>query len=226
MYRAGRPALGARLLAAGRMADTRRPAADIGCDHGKLAVWLALAGCPRVIAVDNRPLPLARARALVAQTATGNVVHCRLGSGLEPLAPGEAGEIVVAGLSGVTMVQLLGGCDWLRAEGIHLVLVPTARHAELRRFLCRAGFAIDDERPVLENNRAYAVISARYTGRAREPEDFFCQVGLVPRQSGEAAERYVLARLANLKKQRRAPMDAAGRARHEKLIDEVERCLQ
>ena len=110
-YRAGLPTLGARLLAAANAVRPGRPAADIGCDHGKLAVWLALRGIsPRVIAVDSRPLPLAKARALAAQTGCADVVACRLGDGLAALAPGEAQEIIIAGLSGETIIALLDAC--------------------------------------------------------------------------------------------------------------------
>lgn len=227
MYRAGRPALGARLLAAAHRVDLTRPVADIGCDHGKLAVWLALAGAPKVTAVDSRPMPLEKAKALVRQCGCQSRVRCLLGSGLEPLAPGEAEEIVIAGLGGEVTAEILAGCGWLQAADTHLVLVPTTRHAHLRRALCGLGFEIEDETAVLERRRPYTVISAVYAGGAAmpRPEPLFCQLGRLAGQRDEAAQSYIRARLAALEKQGLAPMDPAARAAHQKLVKEVEACL-
>ena len=57
------PVLDARLSAAAELVRPGLPAADIGCDHGKLAAVLAGSGrCPWVIGADLRPGPLAKAR--------------------------------------------------------------------------------------------------------------------------------------------------------------------
>ncbi|NLW78869.1 MAG: SAM-dependent methyltransferase [Ruminococcaceae bacterium] len=227
-YRAGLPTLGARLLAAANAVRPGRPAADIGCDHGKLAVWLALRGIsPRVIAVDSRPLPLAKARALAAQTGCADVVACRLGDGLAALAPGEAQEIIIAGLSGETIIALLDACAWVRSPDMHLVLVPASRHERLRRWLCTAGFAIDDETPVAEKGRVYTVLSVSYTGVPTSPGPLFYLLGQLPASPDKAAAAsYIAARLRNLKKQAAAPLPEAERAAHLQLVKEVEACLQ
>lgn len=226
MYRAGRPAPGARLLAAAGLVRPGSAVADIGCDHGKLAVYLALGGkTPRVIAADVNPLPLAKAKALVVQTGCGDVVECRLGDGLSVLQPGEAQDIVMAGLSGETMAKLLSQAAWVRDENVRLVLLPAARSPELRQWLRRNGFGILREVPVKEHGRFYTAILAAYDGEPKEPAALFCQVGLVPETKDEAAAGYVLARLKQLKQKRSAPLDEAGRAALETLISEVEACL-
>lgn len=224
-YRAGPPKLGARLLAVASMVRPGVPVADIGCDHGKLAVHLALAGSPRVIAVDNRPLPLGRAAALVRQTGTGGVVECRLGDGLAPLAAGEAQDIVIAGLSGESMVQILEAGSWVRDAGIRLVLLPSARPQVLRRWLCEMGFFVEEEVPVAERGHYYSVMAMGYNGVARRPGALFCQVGRVPQTPGPAAAGYVAARLRNLKDRACAPLPEQEAAALAALIAEVETCL-
>lgn len=219
--------LGARLVAAAGCVRRGRVAADIGCDHGKLAVYLARRGiAPRVIAVDSRPQPLARARELVARTGCEAAVDCRLGNGLEPLAPCEAEDIVVAGLSGQTMIEIFEGCAWLRTKGIHLVLVPSSLHTRLRRWLCQNGFLLQAERPVLESGRSYTVISALYTGEATQPTALFCQLGLVPQSGGEAARAYIEKRLAHLRKKGAAAKTPPEKQQHQQLMEEVMACLR
>ena len=218
--------LGARLLAAAGLVVPGRVVADIGCDHGKLAVWLAKkSGTARVIAVDNRAMPLAGAKALVWQTSCGDVVDCRLGNGLSALAPGEAQEIIIAGLSGPTIVQLLAGHPWVFSPQVHLVLVPASRHAFLRRWLCENGFAIATEVPVLEKGRGYSALSVHYSGECFVPDALFCQLGRLPQSEDKPALGvYAKARLRDLKEQAKG-LSGLALEKHNQLICEVEKCL-
>ena len=102
------PVLDARLAAAAAYVRPGCVAADVGCDHGRLSVALAAQGkCRKIIASDIRPAPLATAQRLVTLHGCGDVVECRLGAGLSVLRPGEADDIVIAGVSGVTVCEML-----------------------------------------------------------------------------------------------------------------------
>ena len=102
------PRLDARLTAAAELVPPGARVADVGCDHGKLSVYLALSGrARRVLAIDVRPQPLERARQLVEKTGCGQLVECRLADGLSCVSPGEADTVVLAGISGVTAVLSL-----------------------------------------------------------------------------------------------------------------------
>lgn len=217
--------LGARLFMAASLVAPGRPVADIGCDHGKLAVWLARQGAPRVIAVDSRPVPLSRAQALAARRGVAEQVDCRLGDGLAPLHPGEAEEIVIAGLSGETIIAILAAAPWVRDRGVHLVLLPSTRAPQLRRWLCRGGFALEEERPVADRGRFYTVLSARWRGEGFEPDEFFCEAGLLAGMDDAAAAGVLKSRLADLKKRALGPLTAMERTQLQKLTEELERCL-
>ena len=153
------------------------------------------------------------------------MVECRLGDGRSGLDPGEAQDIVGAGLSGESMAILLARVAWVRDKNVNLVLLPAARGPGLRKWLCQNGFGIIREVPVKEHGRFYTAILAAYTGEAMEPAPLFYQVGLVPRTKNEAAAGYVTARLKQLKQKRGAPLDETERAELETLISEVEACL-
>lgn len=226
MYRAGFSILGARLLSAAMQVRRGHVAADIGCDHGKLAVFLAKRGlCPRVIAVDSRPLPLARAVAAARRAGVADRVDCRLGDGLQPLSPGEATDIVIAGLSGETIVQILAAAPWVAAENIRLLLVPTARAERLRAWLCESGFALTREQAVIENHRPYTVMTADYTGEEYCPTPLFCEVGVLQHDHSAAAQQIKERRAAYLRSRLQAPLDEAERAALQQLIEEVEACI-
>ena len=93
------------------IADLIKPChcmADIGTDHAYLPVWLCQNGrCDTAIAADINQGPLDRAGETVRRFQLSNRVSLRLGSGVEPLSPGEADGIVIAGMGGLLIGELL-----------------------------------------------------------------------------------------------------------------------
>ncbi len=218
------PALDARLSAAAAYVRRGGTAADIGCDHGKLAVSLVLWGrCEKVIASDLRPAPLARARALAALHGCADAVECRLGAGLSVLRPGEAGDIVIAGVSGVTICEILrdaGAAFFQGRPEPRLILVPASKHAALRLWLAQNGFSLLDETPVLAARRYYTVMHAAYTGLCRAPSPLECAAGLAAH--GPHAAGYLLHTAKDVEKQALGAREGEG-ARLRALAQELER---
>lgn len=197
------PALDARLAAAAAYVRPGGTAADIGCDHGKLAVSLVLRGqCRKVIASDLRPAPLEHARALAALHGCGDAVECRLGAGLSVLRTGEARDIVIAGVSGITICEILaaaGEAFFTAQPDLRFVFVPASKHAALRLWLAQHGFSLLDETPVCAAKRYYTVMHAAFTGTVRTPAPLECAVGLCAH--GPHAAGYLLRTAGGLEKQ-------------------------
>ncbi|GAB6877094.1 tRNA (adenine(22)-N(1))-methyltransferase [Thermaerobacter litoralis] len=107
--------------------------ADIGTDHGLLPVAAVLRGqAQRAVATDLRPGPLEAARQQVARAGLDHRVELRHGWGLEPLRPGEADAIVIAGLHGETIAAILHRGAARLVPGTRLVLQPSRGAAALR----------------------------------------------------------------------------------------------
>lgn len=193
------PHLDARLAAAAAYVRPGRTVADIGCDHGKLSAWLAGSGrCPLVFACDLREGPLQKARETCAPWA--DRVVFRLGSGLKVLAPGEAQDIVIAGMGAETIMEILDAAPWVFDGRYNLILVPATKHSLLRRWLARRGFALQSETLCTAAGRWYAVMNARYTGICAEPTGLWCLSGKTEGQPG--AGIYRARQLGKLKKYR------------------------
>lgn len=226
MYRRTSPVLSSRLKIAASMVEKGSNAADIGCDHGKLAVWLAMnRGCPKVVAVDNRPLPLEKAKALVRQAGCGDVVSCRLGSGLEPFEENEVSNIVIAGMSGETMVDILLPHQWIKNNEINMVFVPVKRDNLLRRFLCENGFFIKHEEVVEDGKYVYAVINAGLGEENIPGDELYYQLGEIKNSRSSAAEGYKKKKLKDLQNRLLGNLENSERESLEKLCMEVEKCL-
>ena len=94
------------------------PFADIGTDHAYLPVYLAVRGeIPAAIAADLREGPLESAKRTIARFHVESIVTARLSDGLAAIQPQEAEDIVIAGMGGELIAQILSKAPWLKAGG-------------------------------------------------------------------------------------------------------------
>lgn len=215
--------LDARLLTAAECVRPGTVAADIGCDHGKLAIYLARRGeNPKIIGADLRPEPLARAAQNLKRAGCEGQVELRLGDGLSVLAPGEAQDIILAGMGAQTILQLLEAAPWVKDPEVNLVLVPATKHTLLRLWLARKGFQIKRDLPVRAGGRLYAVIQAGYTGQCREPDPAWCVAG---QMEGPLAKDYLAGQLVKLRKFCRGVKDPEEQKKLEGLLARLEERL-
>lgn len=151
-------------------------AADIGCDHGKLAASIIKVGrCDKVIATDISCPSLEKAKALAKKLKIEHHLEFRQGDGLKVLNAGEADVIIMAGWGGRNMHASICG-NMEVAQHALLVLQPMSETKELRKLLSQ-GFAIVEEQLVQEDRRYYDIICARYDENAAELSDMLCEIG-------------------------------------------------
>ena len=127
-------------------------------------------------------------------------IQFRLGSGLSVLQPGEATEIIIAGMGAETVLEILDAAPWVRNEQYNFVFVPATKHSVLRKGLAQRGFALKSETLCRAAGRLYTVINAQYTGRAAEPTGLSCLCGKT--QGQPEAQAYREQQLVKLKKYR------------------------
>lgn len=152
------PRLGA---IAGLVPDGCGCLADIGTDHGYVPVSLLLEGkIRRAVAADIGPLPLDHARRTAEQYGVTEKLDFRLGDGLSVLEPGEAEVIVIAGMGGDAIAEILAAAPWSRA-GPLLLLQPMSKAETLRPFLPENGYAVLGERLVQDKGVLYPILTVR-----------------------------------------------------------------
>lgn len=128
--------------------------ADIGTDHGFLPIALWERGTsPHVILSDINAGPLEKARANINRHFPEKEFDIRIGSGIRTIAPGEVDAIVIAGMGGLLISEILGD-DLDKTKSYRkLILQPRNAQDKLRAWLLENGFAIADE--VLVKERKY-----------------------------------------------------------------------
>ena len=141
--------------------------ADIGTDHAYLPIEAVREGIFKgAIACDLHPGPLNIAKANILEAGLKSQIETRLGDGLQPLSPGEADCIVIAGMGGMRIWGvILEGMEQARAAR-QLILQPQHDVVALRKNLHMAGFEIHIERLVRETvsnkEHFYVVLAARH----------------------------------------------------------------
>lgn len=135
--------------------------ADIGTDHAYVPIVLVERGVVQsAIAMDIRPGPLARAQENIAAAGLADRMDTRLSDGLSELAPGEADTIVIAGMGGMLIKQILSNGREAAHSARELILQPQSDLTEFRSFLQREGYRILDEDMLCEDGKYYTVIKA------------------------------------------------------------------
>ena len=158
-----------RLLSAANLVREGRIVADVGCDHGKLSAFLLQSEkTPFVYATDIRPLPLEKARKLLAEQGLEDKCCCLLTDGLDGVPGDQVEDVVIAGIGADVTMHIISHTPWLYQRDKHLVLVPASKRERVRRFLASQGFDTEQEEAVRDGKHCYSVISAYYTGTVKK----------------------------------------------------------
>ncbi|MGB9803164.1 tRNA (adenine(22)-N(1))-methyltransferase [Desulfofundulus sp.] len=151
--------------------------ADIGTDHALLPIYLVEKGiCPRVVATELNPGPYRSAIEAVNLQGLDGKIEVRQGDGLHPLLPGEAQVIVLAGMGGNTIRQILADSPEVLAAVRRLILQPMVDAGDLRLWLVGEGWRLVDEMLVEEDGRLYVIVVAE-RGREKVSDPYLLEIG-------------------------------------------------
>ncbi len=153
--------LGPRLKAVADMIPAGSVVADIGTDHGYLPVYLVEQGVSvGVVATDVNQGPLNKAIEQIRFHRLEDRIITRLGRGLNAVTPGEVNVVVIAGMGGVLITDILHEGRRVIEKAELLVLQPMNAQESVRRWLVENGFSISDEVLAMENRKIYEIIAA------------------------------------------------------------------
>lgn len=132
--------------------------ADVGTDHGYVPVYLLQnERIAAAIASDINALPLAHAQRTAEEYGVKGISF-RLCAGLEKIEPDECDTILIAGMGGETILDILSAAPWTHEEGHTLLLQPQTKVEQLRTWLCETGYEITRERLVEDKGKLYAAL--------------------------------------------------------------------
>ncbi len=138
--------------------DGFRPesAADVGCDHGYISIYLVQSGiASSAIAMDVRKGPLSGAKANIEGYGLEDRITTRLSDGLKELKEGEAQGLVIAGMGGKLMARILEDGNPVKLGIKKAVLQPQSELSEFRQYLRDKDYSILEEKIVFEDGKYY-----------------------------------------------------------------------
>lgn len=155
--------------------------ADVGCDHGRLSVYLiqqCAAKCG--FACDIRPQPLEKARQLIIRKNLQDKITPVLTDGLQDMQDKNISDVIIAGIGGEVLSHIVQDADFLKYPSIRIILQPQSKEHLLRKTLYNLGFKIEHEECVRSGRFIYTVMVASFCGDCVEIDDFFAYTGLLP----------------------------------------------
>lgn len=135
--------------------------ADIGCDHAYTALYLVARGvCKSALAMDIKSGPLLRAKENIERYGFSDRIKTRLSDGLSEISPGEADCILISGMGGPLIIDILKK-GWEKVNSSkYLVLQPQSEIEKVREFLHRTGYQITEEEICAEGEKFYMALRA------------------------------------------------------------------
>lgn len=188
----GKIKLDARLSAVASLIRKDSRVADIGTDHGYLLAWLIENGIsPNGVAADINKGPLENAKRTFNDAGISDKVELILSNGLENIPEHCCDDIVLAGMGGNLITDILSSCHWIYDRNLHIVAQPMSHGEVLREFYVNNGFEILSEKTASDGKHIYCVISAVYTGiKARKDASYF-YLGKLTENDDETTKKYI-----------------------------------
>ncbi|MFV9511042.1 tRNA (adenine(22)-N(1))-methyltransferase [Tepidibacillus sp. LV47] len=157
--------------------------ADIGSDHALLPNYLVINQiAPFAIAGDVNEGPLQAAKRQVQQYGLTNQISVRKGNGLEVIQENEVDVIIIAGMGGALIVEILEAGKEKLSTIERLILQPNIGEELVRKWLDQNHWQIVDETILEENGKIYEIIIAEpkringedpYLGVERTKEELY-----------------------------------------------------
>ena len=196
--------------------------ADIGTDHAYLPIFLAKNKLiSKAIASDINQGPLKIAKRNIYQNGLENVIETRLSEGLKNIDENEVDEIIIAGMGGNLISEILDKCKYKNRFNKKFILQPMTCEYDLRLYLCNNGYFIEDERAIFCKNKVYTVMMARYINHKLIFSETYYYIGRILKNYNEDARLYIEKQIRDLKNKKKGSqylLDVASEKKYNSLI--------
>ncbi|MBQ8392598.1 MAG: SAM-dependent methyltransferase [Clostridia bacterium] len=171
--------LSKRLSAAASLVRSGAVCADIGTDHAYIPISLVSENrVTHVIASDVNEGPIRIAKENIKSCGLEDKITVTVANGLDGIEKYSPTDILICGMGGELIVKILNASEYIKKQGVRLILQPMTSVKELREYL-KNGFNIVEEIIALDSNKLYQIICAEYDGKKREYTDAELELGKI-----------------------------------------------
>lgn len=174
--------LNKRLSRALNWVNPSQKIADIGCDHGYLAIACLEKGVQFAQLIDNKDGPLQIARQNIIDKFPNTCYEITKCSGLDQLNS-QVDCICILGMGGLLICEILEkGLNKIK-NGDYLILEPNNKEEVVRKFLTENNFEIVDEDIVIDNAKFYELILAKRSTSKQNYDELDLKYGPILRKT-------------------------------------------
>ena len=154
--------------------------ADIGTDHGYIPIYLIKNKlCKTAIASDINLGPKNKAEFNISIEGLSEKIQCRLGGGLNTIKPYEAQAVIIAGMGGYLIRDIIEERLDVFKSLNYAILQPAQNPEILRKYIYERGFKIIDEELCFEQNKYYETIKVAYDDKPKIEDDFYYEISKI-----------------------------------------------
>lgn len=153
---------------------------DIGTDHAKLPIWMIKNNLIKSsLASDITEFSVRRSLNKIKKYNLEDKIKVVLSDGFTNIDENFSDCVVIAGLGGESISNILKNCQWKNKKDKKFILQPSKSDSYLRNFLSQNGFYIESESIVSDHNYSYSTILSRYSGKSYHFDEIYSFIGKI-----------------------------------------------
>ena len=162
-----------RLKKIGDLVEANSFCLDVGCDHAFLDIYLVKKKKNiKAIASDVAKGPVEAAKENIKKEGLEGKIEVRLGDGLDTYSD-EVDTIIISGMGGRNMIGIFKRNLEVLKKIDTIIVSPNNYQVDLKKFLVKYGFYIDDEEFVKDKKIIYQIIKLKKGHKRYSKKEYF-----------------------------------------------------
>ena len=162
-----------RLRKIGDLVEANSFCLDVGCDHALLDIYLVKKNKNiKAIASDIAEGPLEQAKKNIKRERLEDKIETRLGSGLSTYTD-EINTIIISGMGGRNIIGICKETPKVLKKIDTIIISPNNYQEDVKRFLTKNGFYIENEEFVKDKKIIYQIIVFKRGKKKYTNKDYF-----------------------------------------------------
>ena len=165
--------INARLKKIGDLVEANSFCLDVGCDHALLDIYLVNKNKNiKAVASDIAEGPLEQAKKNIKRERLEGKIETRLGNGLSTYTD-EINTIIISGMGGRNIIGICKNDLKVLKKINTLIISPNNYQEDVKRFLTKNGFYIENEEFVKDKRFIYQIIIFKKGKRKYTKKEYF-----------------------------------------------------
>lgn len=162
-----------RLRVIGDLVEANSFCLDVGCDHALLDIYLVQKNKNiQTIGSDIAKGPLEQAKNNIKREQLEGQIELRQGPGLKTYS-NEVDTIIISGMGGRTIIGICKDDMKVLKKIKTLIISPNNYQEDVKRFLCKNGFYLENEEFVKDKNIIYQILVFKKGKKKYSKKEYF-----------------------------------------------------